>query len=105
MSSASTDKHSHHVRPHRTQTHTHTHAASPSAVLCSPQVPENLLGNTHFAVSPEIAYHRAMVLTNNQLHRLPDVDDTMSGTCCVCVLCVSVRVALCVHPCQGHSRL
>ncbi len=48
-------------------------------VHCS-QVPENLIGNTHFAVSPEIAYHRAMVLTNNQLHRLPDVDDTMSGT-------------------------
>mmetsp|Transcript_28754 Transcript_28754/g.73192 ORF Transcript_28754/g.73192 Transcript_28754/m.73192 type:complete len:433 (+) Transcript_28754:185-1483(+) len=44
------------------------------------KVPENLLANSHFSVSPEIAYHRAMVLTNNQLHRQPDVDDSMSGT-------------------------
>lgn len=27
------------------------------------------MNNTHFAVSPEIAYHQAMVLSNNQLHR------------------------------------
>ncbi len=50
------------------------------------QVPENLLANAHFAVSPEIAYHRSMVLTNNQLHRLPDVDDSMSGTTAIAVL-------------------
>lgn len=50
------------------------------------QVPENLLNNPHFSVSPEIAYHRAMVLTNNQLHRLPDVDDSMSGTTAIAAL-------------------
>lgn len=50
------------------------------------QVPENLLSNTHFSVSPEIAYHRAMILTNNQLHRQPDVDDSMSGTTAIGLL-------------------
>ncbi|KAG2485550.1 hypothetical protein HYH03_015717 [Edaphochlamys debaryana] len=49
------------------------------------KVPENLLNNTHFAVSPEIAYHQAMVLSNNQLHR-SEVDDTMSGTTAITVL-------------------
>ncbi|GIL79333.1 hypothetical protein Vretimale_16527 [Volvox reticuliferus] len=49
------------------------------------KVPENLLNNTHFAVSPEIAYHQAMVLSNNQLHR-SEVDDSMSGTTAITVL-------------------
>lgn len=49
-------------------------------------MPENLLANSHFSVSPEIAYHRAMVLTNNQLHRQPDVDDSMSGTTAIAAL-------------------
>eukprot|EP00195_Chlamydomonas_chlamydogama_P010756 CAMPEP_0202906016 /NCGR_PEP_ID=MMETSP1392-20130828/37031_1 /ASSEMBLY_ACC=CAM_ASM_000868 /TAXON_ID=225041 /ORGANISM="Chlamydomonas chlamydogama, Strain SAG 11-48b" /LENGTH=1079 /DNA_ID=CAMNT_0049594355 /DNA_START=194 /DNA_END=3430 /DNA_ORIENTATION=- len=50
------------------------------------KVPENLLNNAQLAVSPEIAYHRAMVLTNNQLHRVPDVDDSMSGTTAIAAL-------------------
>jgi cGMP-dependent protein kinase 2 len=50
------------------------------------QVPENMLNNSHFHVSPEIAYHRSMVLTNNQLHRQPDVDDSMSGTTAIALL-------------------
>ncbi|PNW77593.1 hypothetical protein CHLRE_10g443550v5 [Chlamydomonas reinhardtii] len=49
------------------------------------KVPENLMNNTHFAVSPEIAYHQAMVLSNNQLHR-SDIDDSMSGTTAIAVL-------------------
>lgn len=64
-------------------------------VLCAPapehyafllQVPENLLNNPQFGISPEVAYHRAMVLTNAQLHRLPDVDDSMSGTTAIAAL-------------------
>ncbi len=50
------------------------------------QVPENLLNNAQFLVSPELAYHRSMVLTNNQLHRLQDVDDSMSGTTAIAAL-------------------
>eukprot|EP00798_Chlamydomonas_sp_ICE-L_P016616 gene16616-22859_t len=48
------------------------------------KVPENLLNNAQFVVSPESAYHRAM--TNTQLHRLPDVDDSMSGTTAIACL-------------------
>jgi serine/threonine protein phosphatase PrpC len=49
------------------------------------QVTENLKHNSHFAVSPEIAYHQAMVTANNQLHR-SDVDDSMSGTTAIALL-------------------
>ena len=52
----------------------------------SPQVPENLLNNAQFLVSPELAYHRSMVLTNMQLHRLQEVDDSMSGTTAIVAL-------------------
>jgi cGMP-dependent protein kinase 2 len=64
----------------------HSQYALNTDISITPQVPENMLNNKHFATSPEIAYHRAMVLTNNQLHRLTDVDDSMSGTTAITVL-------------------
>ncbi|KAG1657206.1 hypothetical protein FOA52_008239 [Chlamydomonas sp. UWO 241] len=50
------------------------------------KVPENLLANTHFVVSPETAYMRAMVATNLQLRARHDIDDSMSGTTAIAAL-------------------
>lgn len=49
------------------------------------KVPENLASSAHFGSSPELAFHHAMVITNNQLHR-SEVDDQMSGTTAIAVL-------------------
>lgn len=45
-----------------------------------------MVNSQHFVVSPEIATHHAMVTTNNNLHRHPDVDDSMSGTTAITVM-------------------
>ncbi|KAJ9512342.1 hypothetical protein QJQ45_012886 [Haematococcus lacustris] len=49
-------------------------------------VPNNLLDNPHFQLAPETAHHRAMVLTNQQLHRQAEIDDSMSGTTAITLL-------------------
>ncbi|KAL6754679.1 phosphatase 2C and cyclic nucleotide-binding/kinase domain-containing protein-like protein [Haematococcus lacustris] len=50
------------------------------------KVPNNLLDNPHFQLAPETAHHRAMVLTNQQLHRQAEIDDSMSGTTAITLL-------------------
>ncbi|GAX81252.1 hypothetical protein CEUSTIGMA_g8684.t1 [Chlamydomonas eustigma] len=56
------------------------------AQFAKEKIPENLLNNAQFVVSPELAYHRSMVMTNAQLHRLQEIDDSMSGTTAITVL-------------------
>lgn len=43
------------------------------------KVPENFVRDSNFETYPEVAYHNAFVITNQQLHAA-DTDDTMSGT-------------------------
>mmetsp|Transcript_42463 Transcript_42463/g.127296 ORF Transcript_42463/g.127296 Transcript_42463/m.127296 type:complete len:1094 (-) Transcript_42463:580-3861(-) len=50
------------------------------------KVPENLLSNQHFIVSPEVAFVRSMVNTNSQLHAEHSIDDAMAGTTAICAL-------------------
>lgn len=39
-----------------------------------------MVSDSNFDMYPEVAYHNAFVITNQQLHARDDIDDTMSGT-------------------------
>jgi len=43
-------------------------------------LPENFVKDNNFDTYPEVAYHNAFVITNQQLHVNEEIDDTMSGT-------------------------
>jgi hypothetical protein len=58
---------------------------NPLLLPTTTQVPENMQNNPHLASSPALAFHQALVMTNNQLHR-SGIDDQLSGTTAILAL-------------------
>mmetsp|Transcript_42698 Transcript_42698/g.101361 ORF Transcript_42698/g.101361 Transcript_42698/m.101361 type:complete len:1069 (-) Transcript_42698:82-3288(-) len=57
----------------------HGENGTPCSQFTRQKLPENFVGDSNFDMYPEVAYHNAFVMTNQQLHA-SHIDDTMSGT-------------------------
>ena len=64
----------------------HGEFGTEAAQFARDRVPLNMIAQLNSGAPVDEAYHRAMVLANMQLHRLPGVDDVMSGTTAITAL-------------------